>query len=74
MRQFSGQFYGPFSMSAVISNCSKYFIKENNLIDDPDQDVTYPCLREYFSLGNAINKQRHWSRAKVHVNVIVRQN
>ena len=28
--------------------------KTNNLIDDPDRDVTYHCLREYFSLGNAI--------------------
>ena len=30
--------------------------KTNNLIDDPDQDVTYHFLREYFSLGNAISK------------------
>ena len=29
--------------------------KTNNLIDDPDRDVTYYCLREYFSSGNAIN-------------------
>ena len=42
--------------------------KTNNLIDDPDRDVTYHCLREYFLLGNAISKQRCWSRAKVRVN------
>ena len=62
MREYSGKFYGPLSMSAVISNCSGYFIntakseKTNNLIDNPDQDVMYHCLREYFSLGNTINK------------------
>ena len=39
-----------------------------NLIDDPDRNVTYHCLIEYFSLGNAINKPGRWSRAKVHVN------
>ena len=64
MRQYLGHFYGLLSMSAVISNCSRYFIntaeseKTNNLIDDPDRDVTYHYLREYFSLGNAINKPR----------------
>ena len=42
--------------------------KTNKLIDDPDRDVTYHCLREYFSLENAIKKTRHWSRAKVCVN------
>ena len=71
MRQYWGHFYGRLSMSAVISNCSRYFIKNirtNNLIDDPDRDVAYHCLREYFSLGNAINKPRRWSRAKIHVN------
>ena len=42
--------------------------KINNLIDDPDWDVKYHCLREYFSFGNAINKPRRWSHAKVRVN------
>ena len=28
----------------------------------------YHCLREYFSFGNAINKPRRWSHAKVSVN------
>ena len=61
-------------MSAVIliavdtlSNTAE-FRKTNNLIDDLDRDVTYQCLREYFSLGNAISKPRRWSRAKVCVN------
>ena len=40
----------------------------NNLIDGPDCDLTYHCLREYFSLGNGINKPRRWSHAKVGVN------
>ena len=59
---YSGHFYGPLSMSVIISNCSRYLSntaeseKTINLIDDPDRDVTYRCLREYFfSLGNAIN-------------------
>ena len=62
MRQYSGHCFGPLSMSAVISNCSRYLInsaeseKTNNLIDDPDGDVTYHCLREYFSFRNAINE------------------
>ena len=30
--------------------------KTNKLIDDPDQDVTFHCLREYLSLGYAIYK------------------
>ena len=30
--------------------------------------MTYLCLREYFSLGNAIYKSQRWSRTKVHVN------
>ena len=34
-------------MSAVISNTAESE-KTINLIDDPDQDVTYHCLREYF--------------------------
>ena len=38
--------------------------KTNNLIDDPDRDLSYHCLRGYFSLRNAIR----WSRAKVRVN------
>ena len=30
--------------------------KTINLIGDPDRDVTYHCLREFFfSIGNAIN-------------------
>ena len=29
--------------------------KTKNLIDDPDRDVMYHCLREYSILGNAIN-------------------
>ena len=41
--------------------------KTNNLIDDPDLDVTCHCLREYFSSGNAFNKPLRWSRAKVRV-------
>ena len=71
MRQHSGHFYGPLSMSAIISNCSiqRNLRKTNNLIDDPDRDVTYHCLGEYFfSLGNAINKPRRLSRDKVRVN------
>ena len=50
------------SMSAVIliavdtlSNSAESE-KTNKLIDDSDRDVTYHCLREYFSLGNAIYK------------------
>ena len=65
-------------MSAIISNCG-YAVdtlsntaeseKTNNLIDDPDRDVMYRCLREFFfSLGNAIYKPRRLSRAKVRVN------
>ena len=44
-------------MSAIISN-NGFAVdtlsntaeskKTNNLIDDPDRDVTYRCLREYF--------------------------
>ena len=51
VRQYSGHFYGPLSMSAVIlmevDTLSKAAESEktNNLIDDPDQDV-YHCLRE----------------------------
>ena len=74
MRKYSGHFYGLFGMSVVIliavdtlSNTAESE-KTNNLIDDPDQDVMYHCLREYFSLGNAINKPRCWSHAKVRVN------
>ena len=46
--------YGLLSMSAIISNCSRCLIKyseselTNNLIDDPDRDVIYHFLREYF--------------------------
>ena len=39
--------------------------KTNNLIDEPNPDVMYHCLIEYFSLGNAIIKPRRWSLAKV---------
>ena len=42
--------------------------RTNNLFDDPDRDVTYHFLREYFSLGNAIYKPQCWSHAKVCVN------
>ena len=42
--------------------------KTNNLIDDPDRDVGYRCLENFFSLGNAIYKPRRLSRAKVRVN------
>ena len=42
--------------------------KTNNLIDDPDRDVTYHCLRGYFSLGNTIYKLQRWSHTKFHVN------
>ena len=44
-------------MTAIISNCgfavdtlsnTAESEKTNNLIDDPDRDVTYRCLREYF--------------------------
>ena len=52
MRQYSGHFCGPLSMSAVIliavdtlSNTTESE-KASNLIDDPDLDVTYHCLRE----------------------------
>ena len=52
MRQYSGHFYGLLSMSAVIliavdtlSNTTESE-KTNNLIDDPDRDVMYHCLRE----------------------------
>ena len=64
MRQYSDHFYGPLSMPAVILIAVDSLLKRvesentNNLIDDPDQDVTYHCLREYFSLGKAINKPR----------------
>ena len=42
VRQYSGHFYGPLSMSAVISNRvdtlsnTAEYEKTNNLIDDPD--------------------------------------
>ena len=39
----------------TLSNTAKSE-KTNNVIDDPDQDVTYSCFRDHFSLGNAINK------------------
>ena len=62
MRKYSGHFYGLLGMSVVIliavdtlSNTAKSE-KTNNLIDDPDRDVAYHCLIEYFSLGNVINK------------------
>ena len=51
MRQYSGYFYGPLCMSAVISNAIDTLSntanseKANNLIDEPDRDVTYHCLR-----------------------------
>ena len=42
-------------MSAIVSNCSIDALsntaeseKTNNLIDDPDRDVTYCCLIDYF--------------------------
>ena len=64
-------------MSAIISNCG--FVvdtlsntaeseKTNNLIDDPIRDMTYRCLKNILSLGNAIYKPRRLSRAKVRVN------
>ena len=39
----------PLFLIAVdtLSNTAKSE-KTNNLIDDPDRDVTYHCLREYF--------------------------
>ena len=64
-------------MSAIISNCwfaidpfsnTAESEKTNNLIDDPDQDVTHRYFREYFLLGNAIYKPQRFSRAKVRVN------
>ena len=63
-------------MYPVISNCSRLDTLSNtaesektkNLIDDSDRDVAYHCLREYFSIGNVINKPRRWSHAKVRVN------
>ena len=81
MRQYLGHFYGQFGMSLVIliavdtlSNTAESE-KTNNLIDDPDGDVTFctltyfsQCLRESFSLGNAINKPQRWSHAEVCVN------
>ena len=59
MRQYSGHFYGlltALSMFTIISNCSTVNTlsniaesdKANDLIDDPDRDMTYHCLREYF--------------------------
>ena len=77
MRQYSEHFYDnetcPLSMSVVIliavdtlSNTAES--EKKKLIDDPDLDVTYHYLREYYSLGNAINKPRGWSRAIVCVN------
>ena len=70
MRQYSGHFYGLLSMSAIFScwTNTAEFEKTNILIDDPDRDVTYHRLREYFSFGNAINKPRRWAHAKVRVN------
>ena len=69
-----GTFYGRLSMSIVIliavdslSNTAESD-ETKNLIDDPDGDVELHCLREYFSLGNAIYKPRHWSHAKICVN------
>ena len=74
MRQYSDHFHGQLSKSTVIliavdtlSNTAESE-KTNNLIDDPDRDVTYHYLREYFKLGNAINIPRRWSHAKVCVN------
>ena len=37
-------------MSAVILNNTAESEKTNNLIDDPDQDLTYHCLRECFHM------------------------
>ena len=57
------------SSNIAVDTLSNSAESENNkLIDDPDRDVTYHCLREYFSLGNAINKPRRQSHAKVCVN------
>ena len=78
MRHYLGHFYGnetcPLRMSAIIlitwntlSNTAGSE-KTNKLIDDPDRDVTYHCFREHFSLGNATNTPRGWSRAIVPVN------
>ena len=56
MRQYSGHFYGPLSMSAIISDFSRYLSntakseKTNNLIDDPDRDVI-SLLKRIISLG-----------------------
>ena len=69
-----GHFHGNetclLSMSAIIliavdtlSNTAESE-KKNKLINDPYRDVTYHCCREYFSLGNAINKPRRWSHAQ----------
>ena len=52
MRQYSGHFYGPLSMSPVmliavdtLSNTA-----ESEKRNDTDQDVMFHCLREYYSL------------------------
>ena len=67
MRQYSGNFHGLLSMSAVTLIAVAQSEKTNKLIDDPDRDVMYHCLREYFSLGNTINKPRRWLHANVRV-------
>ena len=63
MSQNLGHFYAVDTLSNTAES-----EKTNNLIDDPDRVEVYHCLREYFSLGNAINKPQRWSRAKVHAN------
>ena len=48
--------------------------KRNKLIDDPDRDVMYHCLREFFfirrifCIRKCFNKPLLWSHAIVHVN------
>ena len=62
VRQYLSHFYSLLSMSAVfliaVDTLSNTAIPEktNKPIDDPDGDMTYSSIREYFSLGNAINK------------------
>ena len=70
VRQYSRHFYGPLSMSAIISYCR---IQRNLRKQQSDWwsrsrfDVSL-FNRIFFSLGNAINKPRRLSRDKVRVN------
>ena len=46
-RKATGEYVLACFLSATMQNTAESE-KTNNLIDDPDRDVTYQCLREYF--------------------------